>query len=40
MADSKIKPLPALEKKILQAINNDNLAIFMGAGVSRLIGLE
>jgi len=38
MADRKITPIPTLPKEILQAINNDNLAIFTGAGVSRLIG--
>ena len=38
MAESKIKPIPRIREEILQAVNSDNLAIFMGAGVSRLIG--
>jgi len=38
MADRKITPIPTLPKEILRAIDNDTLAIFIGAGVSRLLG--
>ena len=35
---SKITPMPSLRKEILNAVNNENLAVFIGAGVSRLVG--
>ena len=35
---SKITPVPPLPKEILNAVNNENLAVFIGAGVSRLVG--
>jgi hypothetical protein len=37
---NKITPLPPLHSKIKQAINDKKLAIFIGAGVSRLIGCD
>lgn len=35
-----IRPVPELPTEIIDAINNKNLAIFIGAGVSRLIGCD
>ncbi len=35
---SKITPWPPLHKEILNAVNNGSLAVFIGAGVSRLVG--
>ncbi|MGF7118380.1 SIR2 family protein [Methanobacterium oryzae] len=36
----RIEPVPELQSEIIDAINNKNLAIFIGAGVSRLIGCD
>lgn len=36
--DNKIIEIPPLPKKIRDAVNNDNLAVFIGAVVSRLLG--
>lgn len=36
----EIPPIPPIPKEIIHAINNDNLAIFIGAGVSRIIGCK
>jgi hypothetical protein len=33
-----IDKIPPVPKEIVEAVNNENLAIFIGAGVSRLIG--
>jgi hypothetical protein len=38
MTDNRIHSIPPLPKEIVDAVNNDKLAIFIGAGVSRLIG--
>jgi len=38
MADSKIERLPKLPPTILDAVNTGSLAVFMGAGVSRIVG--
>ena len=38
MTDNRIYSIPPLPKAIVDAVNNDKLAIFIGAGVSRLIG--
>lgn len=35
-----ISPLPKVPQRIIEAINNEKLAIFIGAGVSRLIGCK
>lgn len=35
---TKILPIPQIPEEIINAINNKNLAIFFGAGVSRLVG--
>ncbi len=35
-----IPPIPALPQEVIDAINSESLAIFVGAGVSRLIGCE
>lgn len=37
---SEILPIPPLPKQILEAVNNNRLAVFIGAGVSRLIGCK
>lgn len=34
----KITPIPQIHKSIIDAVNNNNLAVFIGAGVSRLVG--
>ena len=38
MANDKIIPIPKLPEQIIDAVNRDTLAIFIGAGVSRIIG--
>jgi hypothetical protein len=38
MTDPVIVPIPRIPPQILEAINNNELAIFFGAGTSRLIG--
>lgn len=38
MTDNRIHSIPPLPKEIVDAVNNNKLAIFIGAGVSRLIG--
>lgn len=40
MTDNRIHPIPPLPKKIVDAVSNDKLAIFIGAGVSRIIGCK
>ena len=41
MPDSEIQPIPLpVPKEIIEAVNNGRLAIFIGAGVSRLIGCK
>ena len=34
----KIQPVQPVPKEIVEAVNNETLAVFIGAGVSRLIG--
>ena len=36
MKDSEIKLIPRVPDEIIKAINDKSLAIFIGAGVSRL----
>jgi hypothetical protein len=36
----RIDPVPKIEDEIIEAINNKKLAIFIGAGVSRLVGCD
>lgn len=38
MADNEIPPIPELPTQIIEAINDNRLVVFIGAGVSRLIG--
>lgn len=38
MADNTIYKIPPVPSEIVNAVNNDKLAIFIGAGVSRIIG--
>lgn len=38
MRDNIIHRIPPVPKEIINAVNNKNLAIFIGAGVSRIIG--
>ena len=38
MADNTIYKIPPVHEEIVNAVNNDKLAIFIGAGVSRIIG--
>ncbi len=38
MSDNKIDPIPELPPQIVDAINNDQLVVFIGAGASRLVG--
>ncbi|CAG1006238.1 hypothetical protein METP3_03793 [Methanosarcinales archaeon] len=38
MKDNKIDKIPLVRKEIVNAVSNENLAIFIGAGVSRIIG--
>jgi len=38
MINSKIEKLPKLPPTILDAVNNGTLAVFIGAGVSRIVG--
>ena len=38
MKDNMIEKIPIVRKEIVDAVNNDKLAIFIGAGVSRIIG--
>ena len=40
MTSNKIERLPAPPKAIIEAVNNGTLAVFIGAGVSRLIGCK
>lgn len=35
-----ISPIPSVPQSIKDAINRDNLAVFIGAGVSRLVGCD
>jgi hypothetical protein len=37
-AENAICPIPLLPEAIKEAVNNDKLAVFIGAGVSRIIG--
>ncbi|MCX7727460.1 MAG: hypothetical protein N2053_11510 [Chitinispirillaceae bacterium] len=36
----EIQPIPKIPQKIIEAVDNDKLAVFIGAGVSRLIGCK
>jgi hypothetical protein len=36
--ENKIWPIPPLPKEIKEAVNDDKLAVFIGAGISRIIG--
>jgi hypothetical protein len=38
MADNTIYKIPPVRQEIVNAVNNDKLAIFIGAGTSRIIG--
>jgi hypothetical protein len=38
MRDNMIEKIPPIQKEIVEAVNNENLAVFIGAGVSRIIG--
>jgi len=38
VADNEIPPIPELPIQIIEAINDNRLVVFIGAGVSRLIG--
>ena len=38
MRDNIIFKIPPIQKEIIEAVNNENLAVFIGAGVSRIIG--
>ena len=40
MSSKKIERLPAPPKAIIEAVNNGTLAVFIGAGVSRIIGCK
>lgn len=40
MTQKDISPIPDLPPEIIQAIENDKLIIFIGAGVSRLVGCK
>lgn len=40
MAEEEIHPIPDLPSEIIRAIENDKLVIFIGAGVSRLLGCK
>jgi hypothetical protein len=40
MESNEILPTPELPIEIKNAVNNSNLAVFIGAGVSRLIGCK
>ncbi|MBP7791528.1 MAG: SIR2 family protein [Candidatus Goldbacteria bacterium] len=35
-----IKPVPVLPQPIIDAVNNNDLAIFVGAGVSKIVGCD
>ena len=37
---NEIKSIPALPDEIKDAVNNGNLAVFIGAGISRLLGCD
>ncbi|MFC2069794.1 SIR2 family protein [Chloroflexota bacterium] len=38
MPDELILPIPTVPKEILEAVNTNKLAVFIGAGVSRIMG--
>lgn len=38
MPDELILPIPPIPKKILDAVNTKTLGVFVGAGVSRIMG--
>ncbi len=38
MTTEKIKQIPVLPHQIVDAINRNSLAVFMGAGVSKVVG--
>ncbi|GAJ01275.1 unnamed protein product, partial [marine sediment metagenome] len=38
MRDNMIDKIPPVPNEIIDAVNNENLAVFIGAGVSRIIG--
>ena len=38
MPDESIPEIPSVPLQIIEAVNNNELAVFIGAGVSRLIG--
>jgi hypothetical protein len=38
MIDNKIYPIPRVPREIVEAVNSEKLAVFMGAGVSRVLG--
>ena len=40
MPDELILPIPPIPKKILDAVNTKTLAVFIGAGVSRIMGCK
>jgi len=40
IVEREIPPIPEMPPKIIQAIENDTLVIFIGAGVSRLMGCK
>jgi hypothetical protein len=40
MVEKEIDPIPDLPSEIIQAIENEKLVIFIGAGVSRLMGCK
>ncbi len=40
MPDELILPIPTVPKEILEAVNTNTLAIFIGAGVSRIMGCK
>jgi len=40
MSDELILPIPLVPKEILNAVNTKTLAVFVGAGVSRIMGCK
>jgi hypothetical protein len=40
MNDIRIEKIPPLPNEIKEAVDNDNLAVFVGAGVSRIVGCD
>lgn len=40
MPDELILPIPSVPKEILEAVNTNKLAVFIGAGVSRIMGCK